>query len=658
MPPRKNEKRTEAASVRGKVWILLPLPHRDRHENLIGYRWVRTDIIELLQLLPNYDPFLEANADDGYYFDTAHCTDLIIPWIIENCIYPEGRDAGKPFIPERWQWAVYLNMYGWFSKKTNYRRYQEVFIYVPRKNGKTTAFGAVPALVALYIGRENRAQHYCCAADTEQAALNFRHAAYMVEHNPEMLNRLKGNKVRHGTKFMEHNDGSSLKVLSSIAETKHGTSPCYVGIDEVHAHKTSDLIDTMITGMGARDEPQAVYTTTADFDRPSVCNDLYARAKAVCEGRQSDPTLLPVIYEASKDDPWDSESTWRKANPNYGISIRETFLRKEARIARSNPKLQGRFQRLYLNIRTAVETAWIYPSTWSACNPVIDPAKLLSTEQIMDWMKERKFWFSCAREQDFTTNNLYYNSISAYREWYSWLIPQFESLREEICYAAYDNSSVKDIASLSLFFPDKQINLPWFWVPAESIHERSANDGIPYSQWYAAGLIQNTPLTTIHEPDILTTMLGPAEDWEAGLLHQFPCLRMVAFDRWSANFIAGAVSQNGIKITKYSQGFQGMNEPCKKVVSWLEQKTFQHGANPVLKWMIGNCMAEEHPSGMIRPSRKSSSDKIDGIVSMCMAIGTSIFGDTTEIIKDLPGLMEPNNEPESDDMVPTTGFST
>lgn len=638
--------RPETKYLRGPVWILLPLPHRDKNDTLVGYRYTKTDMVTLLKSLPEYDPFREA---EGYYFDVEYAEEVLIPWIITNCRYPEGKDTGKPFIPERWQWAIYLNLYCWKkgtgrtpapARFEDFRRFTECLVYVPRKNGKTTAFGAVPSLIALFLDPEQRSQNYCCAADTEQASLNFNHAAYMVEQNPALLSRLRNGAVRRSVRLMEHNDGCTLKVLSSIAETKHGTSPCYTGVDEVHAHPDSSLIDVMVTGTAGRDQPLTLYTTTADFDRPSVCNDLYARAKAILEGRVSDPQFLPVIYEASIEDPWDSETTWRKANPNYGISVRKSYLQREARKAQNSPAILGRFLRLHLNIRTAVETTWIMPRVWAGVDPVISPADWFSTEQIMDWMLKYKNWFSVANEPDFTTNSFYFTSISQYRYWYSWLIPKMEELKKERCYGAFDNSAVKDIASLNLWFPEHYTTIPWFWVPAESIHTRSVEDNVPYSSWYAAGLIQNTPLSTISEPDILTAMLGPADDWKKGLLWHFEDVRAVSFDRWAANFLISSVKGQGIKTQKYPQNFSGMHEPCKKVEAWLDQKLLQHGANPVLKWMITHCQAEQHHEGMIRPSKKTSTDKIDGIVSMCMAIGSDLFADNSDLITSIPGLRD------------------
>jgi phage terminase large subunit-like protein len=142
-----------------------------------------------------------------------------------------------------------------------------------------------------FVDKEKRSQNYCCAADVEQASNNFRHCQYMIENNPKLISRLREKRVFRSTRSFEHNDGAIYKVLSSIADTKHGLSPNFVYVDEVHAHPNSELIDVMLTGTAARTQPLVLYTTTADYDRPSVCNSLYDKAKAIASDKQWEPRL-------------------------------------------------------------------------------------------------------------------------------------------------------------------------------------------------------------------------------------------------------------------------------------------------------------------------------------------------------------------------------
>jgi len=634
LTPNKGRPRTrpEASYFSNQVFVELPMPVRDTAGELIGYEWTKTDLIKLLNFIPcGYSPFTEA---EGFHFNSDEA-DIIAAFIINECVFPEGPLTGKPFVPERWQWAIYLNTYCWFEDSHPLvRRYNEVFLYVPRKNGKTSAFGAIPSLLSIYVDPEKRSQNFCCAADVEQAALNFRHASYMVEQNPKLLNKLTQGRVRHGSRYMEHNNGRTLKVLSSIAETKHGLSPNYVGVDEVHAHSNRELIDVMVTGTASRSSPLVFYTTTADYDRPSVCNDLYKRSKTLAQGLHSDPNLLPIIYEAQITDDWEDPKVWEMANPNFRVSVNEKYFKKEINRVKNSPKLLNRFLRLHLNIKTTVETSWIYPYVWSGTNPKYSAVDLLSTEEIRHSMKQYPDWFSVLHTEqwDGAHVDIFLKQNAAY---YTWFFKKVTDLQGSPCFAGYDNAAVKDIASLSLFFPETHDLLSFNWVPTESIERRSIEDQIPYQTWFNCGLVNNTPQTSIDEDHVVKAMVG---DEGTGILHHFEDLRMVAFDNWGSNYISNQLQNEGLRCRSYPQSYSGMNQPCKTMESWMEQQNLFHGGNPVLTWMIGNTMLSQNNNDQVRPDRKNSTDKIDGIVSSLMAIGAWLYDDE-KTIDHIAGLM-------------------
>jgi len=628
------KKRPESKYFPGKIWIRIPFPVRDDEHHLVGYRWKKTDLISLLKEIPaGYSPFTEA---EGYIFDSDEA-EIIVHFIINECVFPEGELTGRPFVPEKWQWAIYLNTYGWFEEKNpKVRRFNEVFILTPRKNGKTTAFGAIPSLIALFVDPEQRSQNFCCAADVEQAALNFRHASYMVEQNKKLLNRLTGGKIRYGSRYMEHNNGRTMKVLSSVAETKHGLSPNYVGVDEVHAHSNSELIDVMVTGTASRLNPLVMYTTTADYNRPSICNELYKRAKSICDGLQSDPSFLPIIYEAQPTDDWESPKIWKKSNPNFGISVNEKYFKKTIRQVKNSPKLLNRFLRLHLNIRTAVETSWIFPHIWGATNPVFPTSELLTPEDIRVEMENRSSWFSVVDTEVWASTSVDIH-LSHHAQYFTWFFNKLTELQDSPCFAAYDNAAVSDIASLALFFPNTKDLLSFNWVPSESIEQRSQQEHIPYQNWFNCGLINNSPQSSIDEDHIVEALVG-----KEGILHHFDDVRVVAFDAWGSTNISNNVTDAGHICRRYPQSYAGMNQPCKTMESWLLQEQLHHGGHPVLAWKIGNTMLTQDNNDRVRPSRKDSTDKIDGIVSSLMAIGAWMYDEDT-LIDTLAGLESKEN---------------
>ena len=620
----------ESAYIKGPKSVKIPETLYENGE-LIGYQWKQIRVVELLKSLPLYNPFTSA---EGYEFDSDHW-DKVISFIVNECCFPEGHLTGKPFIPEKWQSAIYANLFCWKKKGTDIRRYKECFIYVPRKNGKTVAFGSIISLLMFFCDSEKRGQLYAAAADVEQASLNFRHTTYMIENNPKLIGRLREKKIYRSSRSFEHTDGTIFKVLSSVADTKHGLSPSFVYIDEVHAHPNSELIDVLLTGTGARRQPLVVYTTTADFDRPSVCNKLRDKAYAIATDKQWEPEFLPVLYESQVDEDFSKEPVWKKSNPCYGRAINADYFERLVRDAKNNPVELNRFLRLHLNIRTKTETAWIPPHVWAYGNPDPD-SPLMSVAAIKEWMACRPTWFNIVSDQKFSTATSVDVYIGRYQAYWSWFIRQCETLTEEECYAGFDNASVKDIASLNLWFPRVGVMLHWGWCPAASIYQRSQEQNLPYNIWWEAGVLNATsPLDTVDENAILSAMLG--DEHTTGIFNHFRGCREVCFDRWGSHHVYTTLKQYGFPARAYPQSFAGMNEPCRRLEALCMDKQFFHGAHPVLEWMIGNVVIVQSRDGQMRPDRSKSTNKIDGIVAGLMSMGSWLYPEI-ETITEIRGL--------------------
>ncbi len=116
--------------------------------------------------------------------------------------------------------------------------------------------------------------------------------------------------------------GAVWRVLSGHPK-KSGLNPSGILFDEVHEQADRKLWDILRTAKGARRQPLTWASTTAGFDETTICFELHDTARKVRDGIFDLPTLLPVIFEADeKKDDWKAEETWRKCNPNLGISVK------------------------------------------------------------------------------------------------------------------------------------------------------------------------------------------------------------------------------------------------------------------------------------------------------------------------------------------------
>lgn len=77
-------------------------------------------------------------------------------------------------------------------------------------------------------------------------------------------------------------------------------------------------------------------------------------------------------------------------------------------------------------------------------------------------------------------------------------------------------------------------------------------------------------------------------------------------------------------MIEFRQGMISMNEPTKELERLVMSGAIRHGGNPVLRWMASNVTVKTDPAGSIKPDKQKSTEKIDGIVALIMAIGRAI----------------------------------
>ncbi len=521
---------------------------------------------ELILGIPNYDPFAGA---EGCWFDTA-AAQRAIDFFGEMLRHIEGGVAGEPFKLERWQAAVVANLFGWKRRDARdrvVRRYRELFFYVPRKNGKTPLCAGI-GLYVFFCDDEAGQQGFIAAKDKEQAGLLFRQMRGMVDQNPLLSSRCKvygGNAQGGMSRSFVKPDNSFLKVISGDGGGKHGGNSHLIIIDELHEQDDADLMTALQTSMTSenRKQPLMIQLTTADFDRPSVCNDKYKKAKRVQADPSYDPAFLPVVYEADvKADPYDP-ATWAACNPNLGVSVSKAELGRLAKQAKDDPAFNVEFLRLHLNIKTQrlVENA-------------ID---------LMDWDKA-----AC--------------------EPFDWR----QVAEKTPCWAGLDLGWRDDFASLQLLFPDgpdavKVASL--FWLPEETRRDMRAN---PFREFIGAGLLTRTPGNTTDFKVIRDVLDVVRKRFD---------LRVLCMDPSYCRSEKTELTEAGFKVEEFAQNKRMYSPPWKWLTAdGIKAKKLRHGGNAVMRWMAGNVALEVSGTDGVMPIKRKSKDKIDGITALLMGV--------------------------------------
>ena len=102
-------------------------------------------------------------------------------------------------------------------------------------------------------------------------------------------------------------------------------------------------------------------------------------------------------------------------------------------------------------------------------------------------------------------------------------------------------------------------------------------------------------------------------------------IKSVGFDPWNARHMAQRLQdENGINMVEFRQGFVSMSEPSRSLERMVLSKTIRHGGHPVMDWQISHVAVKEDPAGNIKPDKERSTERIDGVTALVMAVGMSM----------------------------------
>lgn len=226
----------------------------------------------------------------------------------------KGQWTGQPFVLEPWQRDEIIRPIYGTLRSDGLRRIREALILLPRKNAKSTITAGL-GLYHLLGDNEGGAEVYTAAAKKEQAAIVFNTARRMIEMNPMLSAACRPYK----SVIEVPETGAIMKCLSSDFDgggKLHGLNPSASIIDELWAHRNSDVYDALTSADAARAQPLTLNISTVGPRREGALWDLYQRALA-----GDDKALLMVHFGAKKGmDPADPK-TWRFANPGSWVSL-------------------------------------------------------------------------------------------------------------------------------------------------------------------------------------------------------------------------------------------------------------------------------------------------------------------------------------------------
>lgn len=482
----------------------------------------------------------------------------------------DGQVVLPTIVLEDWQVFVVVNLFGWLSRSTGLRRFRRAYLEVARKNAKSTLAAGI-ALYMLFADGEPGAQVYTAATTGDQARLVFDDARNMVKKDDTMRRRWG---VVVGVNDITCPDTvSTMRPLNAEASTQDGLNIHCAVIDELHAHKTRKLFDVLNDATGARDQSLVLMITTAGTDRAGVCYEQRTYTVNMLQGLEGfqDETWFGLIYtldnpgQADGDD-WRDPATWRKANPNLGVSVHFDDLEASARKAAALPTAQANFFTKRLNIWVHSDQQWMDPEDWRRC----------------------------ARRG-----------------------LRLQDVEHLPCVIGLDLASKIDFAAKAYVFYDETIDTYFVFVVlylpqrAKDASNNAALDG-----WVREGWV------IVTEGEIIDFDMIE-DDIEADCLSLN--VKAVAYDPWQATQMAGRLLSRGAPMVEVRQVPAMLSEPMK-VLQAIAMNTqddgprLVHNDNPALAWMISNVVCHVDNKENVFPRKERPENKIDGAVATITAM--------------------------------------
>lgn len=496
--------------------------------------------------------------DQPYSFDERKVQRICT--FVEAMPHIKGRWArGRGLLTlEPWQCFILACIFGWVRTDLT-RRFRQVYIEVPRKNAKSTLTSAV-ALFMLALDGEEGAEIYSAATTRDQAAIVFRDSMAMVNKSPEFCKSL--GVSANSLAIFQRGTNSRYMALSSQDHRLDGLNPHFSMLDEVHAMTNRGLYDVLDTAMAARSQPLLWMITTAGSNQAGICYEQHRYTGRILTGGLTDESYFGVIFTIDENDQWDSPEAWRKANPNFGVSVDPDDLARQALKARAMPSALAAFLTKRLNVWVNADSAWLDMLAWARS---ADPA------------------------------------IS---------IDQYDG---RVCYLGLDLASRNDIAAAVLIFPNDDGSVAMFgryYLPEDTVER---DDTGHYDGWARQGRLIATDGAITDMDVIVDDLVEFATRFD---------IRAICFDPWQVAPLLSALQKRGVTVplVEIRQTVQNLSPAMKELEAMVLGGLVKHDGCPVTTWMMSNVVCHRDNKDNIYPRKERAENKIDGAVAAMMAM--------------------------------------